>query len=295
MSRYATPLRYPGGKQKISPFIEELLISNKIVGGHYAEAYAGGAGIAMDLLVNGKVSYVHINDSCSAVYAFWRSVLLDTEEFCRRISRASLTVTEWRHQKMVLGRPKEFERLDLGFSTFYLNRCNRSGILTGGLIGGIHQSGDWRMDARFPRKELISRIEAIALKKKYLKVSNLDAEKFIQQKIPKLPRETLVYFDPPYFHKADRLYLNHYKPNDHSRIAKIIQKDVKRPWLVSYDNAPEITRCYSKKRSFSYDLQYNAAKVYLGSEVFFFSDKLKIPKNSAVEGIDRALKYKKFN
>jgi DNA adenine methylase len=289
MGRYKTPLRYPGGKQKITPFIRELLTLNGLVGGHYAEPYAGGAGIAMELLVGGEASHVHLNDSCAAVYSFWRSVLTDTEELCRRISRASLTVREWRRQKEILSRPKEFTRLDVGFSMFYLNRCNRSGILSGGLIGGLRQLGEWKMDARFPRKELIARIEAIALRRKAVTLYNLDAEQFIVEVVPELPRKALIYCDPPYFHKADRLYLNHYQPKDHIRIAQVVQRTIKQPWLVSYDNTSEVVQCYSRRRAFSYDLQYNAARVYHGSEIFFFSDRLKLPAASSVRGISRAL------
>ena len=290
MSRYKTPLRYPGGKQKLAPFILEVLTTNDMLGGHYAEPYAGGAGIAMELLIEGRVSHVHLNDSCAAVYSFWRSALFDTEEMCRRISRTSLTVKEWRHQKEILAMPKKFSQLDVGFSMFYLNRCNRSGILSGGVIGGLEQNGDWKMDARFPRKDLIERIETIALKKKAITITNLDAEKFITECVPQLPRKTLIYLDPPYFHKADRLYLNHYTPQDHFRIAKIIQRHVKRPWLVSYDNTPEILECYPERRLFTYDIQYNAGRVYRGSEIFILSDRLRLPPNSQIRSIDRAIK-----
>ena len=288
MGRYKTPLRYPGGKQKLAPFILELLMINNLSGGHYVEPYAGGAGIAIELLLNNSVSQVHLNDSCEAVYSFWYAILNDTENFCRRISRASLTVTEWRRQKDILSRPQDSDRLDLGFSMFYLNRCNRSGILSGGLIGGLNQTGEWKMDARFNRKELMSRIEAIALRKKAIRLYQMDAEQFIIRRLPTIPRKALVYCDPPYFHKADRLYLNHYQPADHIRIAKIIQKSIKQPWLVSYDDAREVARCYSQRRTLSFNLQYNAGPVYRGSEMFFFSDRLKLPVRSIVRGIRKS-------
>ena len=72
MSRYKTPLRYPGGKQRLAPFIRELLTANNLLGTEYAEPYAGGAGIAMELLINGEVSRIHLNDKDYAVYCFWR-------------------------------------------------------------------------------------------------------------------------------------------------------------------------------------------------------------------------------
>lgn len=290
MSRYKTPLRYPGGKQRFASFVSEIMTANELSGGHYVEPYAGGAGIAIEILLNGEASHIHLNDSCFQVYAFWRSVLNRTEEFCRRISRASLTVKEWRRQKEIFSQPREHEQLDVGFSMFYLNRCNRSGILTGGVIGGLNQKGQWKIDARFPRNELIARVEAIALKKKNITVKNLDAKKFVLEYLPKIPHRALVYCDPPYFRKAERLYLDHYAPEDHKRMSRVIQRNIKHHWMVSYDGAPEIFKYYAKRRSFVYSVQYNAATAYKGREAFFFSDRLKLPSVSVISCFNRPLK-----
>ncbi len=271
MARYKTPLRYPGGKQKLAPFILELMMENGLAGGHYAEPYAGGAGIAIELLLTGNASHIHLNDSCKRIYAFWHALLTRTEELCRKISRASLTVEEWRRQKKILTTPNDVDELELGFSAFYLNRCNRSGILSGGLIGGLSQQGEWTMDVRFTLR-------------------NWDAEKFVLEYVPTLPPQSLVYLDPPYFHKAERLYLNHYQPSDHSRIAHVIQRKLKYPWVVTYDAAPEVSKCYARRRAIVYGLQYNAAKAYTGKEVAFFSTGLVLPKRSTIASIDYALR-----
>lgn len=290
MNRYKTPLRYPGGKQKLAPFLSEIIEQNNLVGGHYVEPYAGGAGVAMELLISGKVSHVHLNDSCKRIYAFWRSVLTKSDELCALIVCASLTVEEWRRQQAIFALPGQSDELALGFATFYLNRCNRSGILSGGLIGGLRQDGDWLMDARFPRNELIRRIELIASKKKAISLCNWDAERFIKEYLPPVPNNALVYLDPPYFKKADRLYMNHYLAADHERIADVIQQSIKHKWVVSYDNAPEISKYYLKRRSFEYDLQYNASKAYMGKELIIASDDLTLPASSTVVGVDTALR-----
>lgn len=289
MPRYGTPLRYPGGKQKITPFIREILQANELVGGHYVEPYAGGAGVAIELLLEGDVSKIHLNDSCQKIHAIWWSILNEPEAFCRKIRNASLTVAEWRRQREILRSGESEGKLEVGFSAFYLNRVNRSGILTGGLIGGLEQKGNWKMDARFPRNELIRRIELIAARKKQISIRNWDAERFVSTYLPRLPQTALVYFDPPYYRKADRLYLNHYSPDDHTRLAEAIQGDVKLPWLVSYDSAAEIQALYKKRKSFTYFLQYNAARCYEGAEFFAFSDKVKIPQTSALGFIQQGL------
>jgi len=289
MSRHKTPLRYPGGKQKLSPFIVEILVANDLLGGQYAEPYAGGAGVAMDLLLGGHIERIHLNDSCVGVYSFWKSVRDNPETLCRKISRASLNVEEWRRQKAIIAQPECHDELEIGFSLFFLNRVNRSGIVSGGLIGGLDQTGNWKMDARFNRNELINRVEAIAKNGKKIFLRNWDAERFLLDYVPKLPARSLIYCDPPYFNKADRLYLNHYTTSDHERIAKIIQRSVKHHWIVSYDGVQEILALYGKRRSFLYNLQYNAASAYKGTEAFFFSDKLCIPSDSTVAFISEAL------
>lgn len=287
---HKTPLRYPGGKQRLSPFILELMVLNELVGGNYAEPYAGGAGVAIELLLTGRVRKIHLNDSCVAIHSFWHSVLNHTEVFCKRIRDTPLTVEIWKTQREILSRPDEFDQLDVGFSTFYLNRCNRSGIVAGGgLIGGLKQNGKWKMDARFPREKLIGRITAIAAKRKAISVTNLDAEDFISDHVPNLPEKTLVYCDPPYFKKAHGLYFNYYAPDDHLRIAQIIQQ-MDRPWVVSYDNAPQILSCYSRRRHVCYRLQHTAATARKGKEAFFFADSLMLPPSSSVPFVNRALK-----
>jgi DNA adenine methylase len=290
MSKHRTPLRYPGGKQKLSPFILEILQANELLGGQYVEPYAGGAGVAIDLLLGGQVERIHLNDSCKAVYLFWKSVRDNPEQLCRKISRASLNVEEWRRQKVIISQPDTHDETEVGFSLFFLNRVNRSGIVSGGLIGGLDQSGTWKMDARFNRNDLINRVEAIAKHAKSIFLRNWDAERFLLEYVPRIPHRSLIYCDPPYFNKADRLYLNHYNPGDHERIAKIIQGEVKHHWIVSYDGVPEILGLYAKQRSFLYDLQYNAANAYKGTEAFFFSDKLCIPTESRLSFISEALK-----
>jgi DNA adenine methylase len=273
----------------LAPFIAEVLEENDLLGGEYAEPYCGGAGIAIALLLSRKVTRIYLNDCCRPVFAFWKSIITEPESFCRKVSGASLTIREWERQREIMRRPDEFDDLTLGFSVFYMNRCNRSGILGAGVIGGKNQTGKWKIDARFPRKELVRRIEAIALFRSKIRVSNLDAEDFIRLKVPKLNETALVYCDPPYFEKAERLYLNIYKPDDHFRIAKTIQENLVRPWLVSYDHAPQITEAYRNRRHFRYDLQYSAGPVHKGSEVFFLSDDLKLPSKSSVPCIDAAL------
>lgn len=288
MSNFKTPLRYPGGKQKLAPFIIEILKENDICK-HYVEPYAGGSGVAIELLLTHKIEQIHLNDSHLGIYAFWYSVINHTEELCEKILSASMTIDEWRKRQQIVKESNPKDLLELGFSTFYLNRCNRSGVLSAGVIGGLKQNGNYKMDARFNRVNLINRIESIAIYKNNIHISNYDAEFYIDNYIPNLPQNTLIYLDPPYYNKASDLYLNSYKNNDHSRISQTIQSNLNHNWILSYDGVPEILSLYSERRHFLYNLQYSAQTVKKGREVFIFDDNLKLPKKCSLPHVHEGL------
>ena len=287
--RYITPLRYPGGKQRLAPAIQSLLTENDLLGSSYVEPYAGGAGAALELLFRGAVSEVHINDVSRPIAALWRSVVGAPEEMCRRIRSASVTVAEWQRQRHVLLHHQEYPEVEVGFSALFLNRCNRSGVLGGGLIGGLRQTGPWTMDARFPRNELIRRIELIATRSTDIRIYNKDAEVFLDEDVATLHTVPFVYLDPPYYERAGKLYLDRYAPSDHERLARRLQREVRFTWLLSYDNVPGIRRLYESLTTLEYDIQYSAARVYRGREILILAKGLKFPLQTGLREVDASL------
>lgn len=253
---FSTPLRYPGGKGRLGPWLAELLRSNKLSGGTYVEPYAGGAGAAIHLLVNEHVDRIVINDLDRAIHAFWWAVLNETDRFVKRIRSCTVSMRQWRHHRSVIDSPDEHSMFDLGFATFFLNRTNRSGILRGGVIGGLAQAGTYLLDARFNREELSTRVNAIGRMRDRIELFNLDAMEFIHALDGNLPKRSLIYFDPPYYSKASQLYRNFYGPDDHRQIAETVQA-LKTPWLVTYDNCREIRDLYSASTSLDFTLKYS--------------------------------------
>lgn len=274
---FYTPLRYPGGKGKLAKHVKSILQQNDLCDGHYAEVYAGGAGIAIELLLEGYSAEIHINDLNCSIYAFWFSVLNSTDELCKRIQDTPVTIDEWYKQKDIQKDFKNHSILELGFSTFFLNRTNRSGIINGGVIGGKLQEGTWKIDARFSKSDLIDRIEHIANKKRFIHLTNHDALEYIKTEVPKLPKKSLIYFDPPYYVKGKGLYDNYYNHNDHLEVAKAIKRIKQYPWLISYDDVEAINSIYQELKSVRYNLNYTAAERYKGTEVMFFSKDLELP------------------
>lgn len=277
-SPYFTPLRYPGGKGKLAEYIKAIIGTNSLEDGYYAEPYAGGAAVALELLFHEFVTHIYINDVSASVGAFWRSVLNDPDRLCARIADTKVTIDEWHRQREIQDRLTEQPDLELGFSTFFLNRTNRSGILKAGVIGGKKQDGEWKMDARYNASELIRRIQAIANQKRRISFSQMDAVDFLRDIASKMPKRSLVYLDPPYFVKGRDLYHHHYTQKDHEQIARLIPRQLaKQKWIVSYDDVNEVHDLYSSSRSISYRLSYSAQTRYQGGEVMFFCDSLQIP------------------
>jgi DNA adenine methylase len=271
-----SPFRYPGGKARLANFVKVLCIRNGLVGGHYAEPYAGGASVALALLFAEVAGTVHINDVDPGVMAFWSAVLYDTNRLCSLIETIPLSVEEWRRQRTIQ-RSCSAEVFERGFATFYLNRTNRSGIIgSGGVIGGIGQKGTWKVDARFPRQELIRRIRRIALYKARIKLTQLDALCFLKMVESELPPSSLVYLDPPYYVKGQGLYQNFYGPDDHAHVHAAVEA-LQVPWIVSYDNTEPIRSLYSTHKSIVYGIKYSAQHRHDGSEAMFFAPKLAVP------------------
>ncbi len=274
---FYSPLRYPGGKNKLSAFIAKICI-DKNINGLYVEPYAGGASVALFLLFEGFVKKVIINDKDRSIYAFWYSALNKSEELCELIDKTEITIENWHKLKEVQNRKEKVGLLELGFSTLFLNRTNHSGILNGGPIGGYEQKGVYKIDCRFNKDEIKQRIRRIASHKKDIKLYKKDALSLIDKIVNESDNANVIlYFDPPYYHKASTLYMNHYIDENHRVVSEKIKSIKRIKWIVSYDNVPEIKKLYLNYESKEYSFNHTAYKIRVGKEILFFNFKITKP------------------
>lgn len=280
---FYSPLRYPGGKGKLAPFIGMLIEEYGHKGGTYIEPFAGGAGVAMELLEKGIVSQVVINDLDKGIYSFWRAILTDTERFIKEIEKAPLTMDEWYKQHDICMNNNGKYSFELGFATFYMNRTNRSGIIKGGVIGGKDQSGKWQLDARFNKEDLIGRIRIIASMRSKIHLYNKDIESFLKNYVSKYEDNAFIYFDPPYFGKGKQLYLNFFDYADHVRIEKIIRELVNCDWVITYDDEPQIERIYNHYSLRRFELNYSVYEKKKAQELMIFRNANMIPSSECIE------------
>lgn len=279
MSFYS-PLRYPGGKGKVADYFKQIFRENLLYDGVYVEPYAGGASVALALLFNEYASKIIINDIDRSIFAFWYSVLNNTDKLCKLIHDTEVTVNNWELQRQIQKTKKQQSNLKVGFSTFFLNRTNRSGILNAGIIGGRKQTGQWKIDARYNKKKLINRIERIAQYKDKIELHNSDAVQLVKSLRKTLQQKSLFYFDPPYYVKGKDLYLNYYEGNDHQEIADEISKVSNQKWIITYDDVTHIRKLYSDYRKKSFKLHYSAGSPNKqGQEIMIFSDNIYIAKH----------------
>ena len=281
MNKFVSPLRYPGGKLKVVDYVKQLFEINDLCDGMYIEPYAGGASVALTLLFSEYAGRIRINDIDKSIYAFWHSVLNETEALCRMITDTPVNMDMWHVQREVQARKQDAEMLELGFSTFFLNRTNRSGILSGGVIGGKNQDGKYKIDARYNKQDLIARIESVAEYADRIELTSMDAVELIKS-IRRPGEKTLCYLDPPYYVKGRDLYLNYYDDEDHRKIADAIKR-YKGKWIISYDAVPFISDLYKDYLQKEYYLSYSAGNPAKGKEIMVYSNGLIIPDTEIVK------------
>jgi DNA adenine methylase len=270
-NKFHSPLRYPGGKSCIFSFVSNIFYENHLIGAHYAEPYAGGAGLALRLLFEEYVEHIYINDYDNSIFAFWKTITENTDEFCQWVSDVEVTVENWLLFKEIQKNAASTNYFELAKSTFFLNRTNVSGVIKGGVIGGQAQNGKYKIDARFKKENLIAKIQQIGAFRDRISVSNLDGIDFIE-KIDKKKKDIFIYLDPPYYQKGGDLYMNFYKNENHKKLSAAVHK-MKKKWMVSYDNHDFILNLYLENKKILYKLSQNTSN-RIGDEVIIFSEQI---------------------
>ena len=270
-----TPIRYPGGKTKLYSFVRDLLQKNNLLHGTYCEPFAGGAGLAIKLLEKKDVNHLVLNDADPAIYAVWDLILHSPDELCDFIQNVDISIEEWDRQKQVYSERDNYSLSELGKATIFLNRTNVSGVITGGVIGGREQKGNYKIDARFNKESLIKKIRTIAALQDHIDLYNLDALEMMDQVFPDLEDRTLVNFDPPYVKKGKQLYKNSFTTEDHTRLKNRIA-ECNKSWIVTYDVCDLVKELYTDFRGGFIDVYYSANEIRKAQEYVFYSDNLVI-------------------
>lgn len=286
MPRTYSPLRYPGGKTQLSDFLKQLLKINELNDIIYAEPFAGGFGAGLELLFHNNVKSVVINDYDVSIYSLWNAILNDTERLVNDIKNTNINIEEWKKQKSIYNKLIDEKKYsyELAFATFFLNRTNRSGIITGGPIGGKKQSGAYKIDCRFNKVDLVKKILKIVEYKDRIQLYNLEANDFIEKIILRFNnKEFFVFFDPPYYQQGKNLYTNFFKHDDHVRLKEKIESIDDYYWIMTYDNQEEILSLYEGYEKYLYSINYYANNVRKANEILIHSNKMQVERYGRIK------------
>ena len=271
------PLRYPGAKSKLYDYVKKLLEVEGLVGCTFYEPFAGSATLSWMLLEENMVSNVIINEKDPLLYYFWKAVFDDTDELINRIENTEISIENWhlfaqyRDNNFLIGQ----NYVDIGFAGLFLNRTNFSGILKANPLGGLKQESEYKIDCRFNKPKVIQAIRDIAKYKDRVKVCHMDAVQFMKRELRyKRCCKTFVYLDPPYYDEGPGLYRYYFTEKQHTELAQYI-KTKRFPWLLSYDDTPEIRQLYNRRTCVNLYLDYSVKTSKKGQEILI-SD-LEIP------------------
>jgi DNA adenine methylase len=281
----ASPLRYPGGKAAMAELLAGIRKINGLGKRSIVEPFAGGAGASLRLLFLEETQEIFLNDADKAICDFWWALINRRKLFSQKVARTPLCIDEWYRQRAIYRNPKHRSRLSHGFAAFYLNRCNRSGIImNGGPIGGIKQNGEWKLDARFNKEELQRRCDKIAEYRDRIHVSGLDGIELIESLDSPF---TFFFIDPPYFEKGRMVYLNSLTADYHARLALRLQSIENAAWVLTYDDCPEIRRFYRRWASVRpFSLKYAAATRRSGKELLITPKWMSVPRTQPSNAIE---------
>lgn len=265
-----SPLRYPGGKNKIyNKVLKIVKETNSLI---YIDPFVGGASIPIKLIQNNEVEKIIINDFDKAIYAFWYNVLNNHERLIKIIKDEEVTIENWHKHKAILkNKDNENNLLKLGFSTLFLNRTNRSGILNAGVIGGLKQEGNYKLDCRFNKDKIIKKIELIAKNSHKIELYNLDVNIFIKEVVIKTDN-SFIMFDPPYFEKGKTLYPEYFTESDHKNLRNTIDRYLKKHnWIITYDNNKVIKNLYKDYKIEEFSINYSIVNSKNATEIMIYN------------------------
>lgn len=285
MPATSTPLRYPGGKSQLRPFVRSAINYTGKRIDSYCEPYCGGAGIAIDLLLKGDVSEIVINDADPAIYSFWRSVIHESSRLINDLQNVDVSIREWHRQRGIYRELSDALENDvrynyeLGFAAFYLNRTNVSGIIKGGCIGGQRQRGKIKIDARFNRTTLSEKISSIGARADSIHLFSDDGKTLLTRLndglLPVDPSHSFCLIDPPYVKQGRNLYLNSFSYEEHVALRDVVRDLRSFSWVLTYDDCDVISELYAGFGLRHLNVRYSSNVRSLAREILISSEDLK--------------------
>ena len=231
-------------------YIERFILSNKIQPEVIIEPFAGSAAISLGLLALNKVKKALLNDIDPFITSFWRAVFEYNDELVSKIEEVDVTLEMYKLLKQHMRENKQSTNneniVENALTFLFINRTNFSGIIKGGPLGGIAQRSKYKIDCRFNKKDIVSRIRWLRQFKGRVEVYNEDGIDFLKKIVKQnWSSNLLLYIDPPYYNSGKYLYNYYFTDEEHNQLASLLSM-IEQPWLLSYDDSEFIKHLYQR-------------------------------------------------
>lgn len=242
-----SPLRYPGGKSKSIKKIVEYLPDNF---SEFREPFVGGGSLFIYLKQQYPALKIWINDLNTELFLFWKIAQSDLEKLVTEIFALKKTYLDGKRlfNELTQVSVDELSPCDRAVRFFVLNRITFSGTVE---AGGFSQQA---FDKRFTESS-IERLAKLEYILPGIKITNLDYSYLLQPE----HKNTFLFLDPPYLTATkSRLYGKNgelHTTFDHKKFSQLIKK-CSTPWLITYDDCPEIRINFQDTNIYNWEVQY---------------------------------------
>lgn len=286
--RHLSPLRYPGGKARMGPWLAEVFGSQfgRMALEVWMEPFGGGCGAGLALLDSNTVGEVWLCERNPALAALWRVLLAEPERLARTVEATTVDLAGFYAARETVQDGGGGDDFPLALAALVVNRCSRSGIVAPnvGPIGGKTQAGRWTVGSRFNPAGLAARLRRIAPLTERMRFYGTDGVACIAELdgTVGIEDEMLLFVDPPYLREGNRLYTEGMSPADHQHLADVLNRCAAR-WLLTYDDEPEVPdRLYRQRRVLRFDIPHTANRQRVAHEYLVLSPDTDLPLNEQV-------------
>ena len=271
MRQLLSPLRYPGSKAGLTPWMTSFLTTNHQLGKQFVEPYAGSAALGLNLLANNIISSLMLFERDPLLYSFWFSVFNRTEKLISIIHEFSPSIETREKLNWLRDEDHVIDDIELmGFAGLLFNRTGFSGVLGAGPIGGSNQASIYAVDCRFNKRTIIDRIRDISKYSTQVEIYFGNAMQALEDANNSDNSNRIFYIDPPYYVQGPKLYRYSYSFSDHFNLASTLQKS-QYSWVLSYDDHPAIRHFYREFPIFEPEFRYSSKIPKKERELIFTS------------------------
>ena len=242
-----SPLRYPGGKSRAIPQIEKNLPASFT---EFREPFVGGGSVFLFIRQKFPQAHIWINDLNFDLYCFWKFAQCDTTRLAAAVQTIKDDTTDGSQlfDELRNNLDAPISDFDRAVRFFVMNRISFSGTVDS---GGYSQLA---FHSRFTHSS-IKRLRDLEPFLQGIRITHLDYKSVIHE-----PGENaFIFLDPPYLAATkSRLYGKNgslHTGFDHTEFAEEMKK-CPHPWLITYDDSPEIRKNFETSNIHEWELQY---------------------------------------